>query len=53
MEIFTGVAVDLSNQQRIQLVREKSNLKIGRENYPKTVTCDRDLSASHVISFSM
>ena len=36
-------------------VRDKSNLKIGHENYPKTVRFffDRDLSTGHVTSFSM
>ena len=36
-------------------VRDKSNFKIGHENYPKTVRVffDRDLSTGHVTSFSM
>ena len=35
-------------------VRDKSNLKIGHESYPKTVRFfDRDLSTGHVTSFSM
>ena len=35
-----------------QSVRDKSNLNIGYENYPKSVTFlfDRDLSAGHVNS---
>ena len=38
-----------------QSVRDKSNLNIGYENYPKSVTFlfERDLSAGHATSFSM
>ena len=36
------------------IVQDKSNLNIGHEHYPKTVTFfDRDLSTGHVTSFSM
>ena len=39
---------------KVECVRDKSNLKIGHENYPKTVRFfDRDLSTGHVTSFSM
>ena len=48
-------SVYAANVVLVVIVRDKSNLKIGHENYPKTVRYffDRDLSAGHVTSFSM
>ena len=46
--------VTLQHNKEFITVWDKCNLKIGHEDYPKTVRFfDRDLSTGHVTSFSM